>query len=90
MGQLLELFAAPATLLDNIQTSEAPHRISQALASSLHARDQINHACGILMHSDALTKEMARAELMRRARHQGITLEQISAELIAGIPASSD
>jgi GAF domain-containing protein len=90
-GQVLELFAAPAaTLLDNIRTSEAPHRISEALASSLHARDQINRACGILMQRHALTEEMARAELMRRARHQGITLGEISAELIAGIPASSD
>jgi AmiR/NasT family two-component response regulator len=42
------------------------------------------------MQRHALTEEMARAELMRRARHQGITLGEISAELIAGIPASSD
>ncbi|UKA59795.1 GAF and ANTAR domain-containing protein [Arthrobacter sp. FW306-2-2C-D06B] len=88
---VLELFAAPAaTLLANIQTSEAPHRISGALAESLHSRDLVNRACGILMQRHSLTVDLALAELMRRARRQNSTLGQISADLVAGIPAALD
>ncbi|MEV8146672.1 GAF and ANTAR domain-containing protein [Arthrobacter sp. NPDC080073] len=90
-ARVLELFAGPtATLLANIQSSEAPHRISEALAASLHSRDLVNQACGILMQRHCLTADMALAELMRRARRQNSTLGQISADLLAGIPAVSD
>ncbi|GAP58460.1 hypothetical protein AHiyo1_15250 [Arthrobacter sp. Hiyo1] len=90
-ARVLELFAAPAaTLLANIQASEAPHRISEALAESLHSRDLVNRACGILMQRHSLTVDMALAELMRRARQQNSTLGQISADLVAGIPAALD
>jgi GAF domain-containing protein len=88
-ARVLELFAAPAaTLLANIQASEAPHRISEALAESLHSRDLVNRACGILMQRHSLTVDMALAELMRRARRQNSTLGQISADIVAGIPAA--
>lgn len=90
-ARVLELFAAPAaTLLANIQASEAPHRISEALAESLHSRDLVNRACGILMQRHSLTVDLALAELMRRARRQNSTLGQISADLVAGIPAALD
>ncbi len=89
--RVLELFAAPAaTLLANIQATEAPHRISEALAASLHSRDLVNRACGILMQRHLLTDEAALAELIRRARQQKSTLGQISADLIAGLPAALD
>lgn len=90
-ARVLELFAAPAaTLLSNIQASEAPHRISDALSESLHSRDLVNRACGILMQRHSLTVDMALAELMRRARRDNSTLGQISADLVAGIPAPLD
>ena len=87
----LELFAAPAaTLLANIQTVEAPHRISEALAVSLHSRDLINRACGILMHASSLTDERALAELMLLARKNKVPLAEMAADILAGIPASDD
>lgn len=90
-GALLELFAAPAaTLLANIQSVEAPHRISRALSESLHSRDMINRACGILMERHSLTHEIALRELMRRSRQEGTTLGQTSADLVAGAPAATD
>lgn len=90
-AHVLELFAAPAaTLLANIQASEAPHRISQALAESLHSRDLVNRACGVLMERHSLSQEMALVELIRRSRQQNSPLSQISTELVAGTPASSD
>ena len=87
-ARMLELFAAPAaTLLANIQTKEAPARMSQVLQESLHRRDLINRACGILMERHGLTHEQAVRKLMRQARETKTTLEQLSAELIAGTPA---
>jgi hypothetical protein len=80
--------APAATLLANIQASEAPHLISEALAASLHSRDLVNRACGILMQRHSLTVDVALAELMRRARRKNSTLGQISADLVAGIPAA--
>jgi GAF domain-containing protein len=88
-GRLLELFAAPAaTLLSHIQTSEAPHRISESLQSALHSRDTVNRACGILMERSGLNHGSALEALMRQARDTGSTLTQVSVDLIAGAPAS--
>jgi GAF domain-containing protein len=87
-GELLELFAAPAaTLLSHIQTSEAPHRISESLQTALHRRDTINRACGILMERDGLDHEAALQHLMQQARERNSTLFQVSAVLTAGTPA---
>lgn len=88
-GRLLELFAGPAaTLLSHIQSSEAPRRISEVLQAALHSRDTVNRACGVLMERHGLTGEEALQRLMRRARTRGKTLKQVSADLIAGTPAS--
>ncbi|HEY8700590.1 MAG TPA: GAF and ANTAR domain-containing protein [Arthrobacter sp.] len=87
-GRLLELFAAPAaTLLSHIQTSEAPHRISESLQAALHSRDMVNRACGVLMERQGVNHGGALELLMRQARDMGKTLSQISADLIAGAPA---
>lgn len=88
-GRLLELFSAPAaTLLSHIQTSEAPHRISAGLQAALHSRDTVNRACGMLMERHGLDHGQALQQLMRRARGNGNTLQQVSAEMIAGTPAT--
>jgi GAF domain-containing protein len=88
-ARLLALFAAPAaTLLAHIQASDVPHRISESLAASLHNRDLVNRACGILMERHGHAEELALRELMRRARKHNTTLRQVSAELIAGMPAA--
>lgn len=87
-ARLLELFAAPAaTLLSHIQTSEAPHRISESLQAALHSRDMVNRACGVLMERQGVNHGGALELLMRQARDMGKTLSQISADLIAGAPA---
>jgi GAF domain-containing protein len=88
-GRLLELFAGPAaTLLSHIQTSEAPHRISESLQAALHSRDTVNRGCGVLMERHGLTGEEALRRLMRLAQARGKTLNQVSAELVAGTPAA--
>lgn len=90
-AHLLQLFAAPAaTLLAHIQTSEAPHRISEGLQTALHSRDIINRACGILMERHHIGHEDALQHLMLRAGERNTNLHQISAELTAGTPADQD
>lgn len=86
---LLQLFAAPAaTLLSHIQASEAPHKISEGLQASLHSRDLVNRACGVLMERLAISHEDALQTLIRQARDERATLRQISEHMIAGTPAS--
>jgi GAF domain-containing protein len=88
-ARLLELFAGPAaTLLSNIQSSEAPHRISEGLQASLYSRDLVNRACGILMERHGLAHEHALRHLMRQARAADTTLRQASEDLVAGMPAA--
>ncbi len=50
----------------------------------------MNRVCGILMQRHSLIVDLAFAELMRWARRQNSTLGQISAALVAGIPAGLD
>lgn len=85
---LMELFASPAaTLLSHIQSTETPKRISEGLQSALYSRDLVNRACGILMERHKITHERALQQLIGNARDQSITLQEVSAELVAGIPA---
>ena len=87
-ARLLELFAAPAaTLLSHVQTSELPRRISESLQSSLHSRDLVNRACGVLMERHGLGNDEALQALMLQARETNIPLRQYSAALLAGTPA---
>jgi len=90
-GRLLALFAAPAaTLLAHIQASDAPQRMSEGLQASLRGRDVINRACGILMERHRIVPEAALQELMRQARETGRTLGQVSADVVAGVPAAAE
>lgn len=88
---LLELFASPAaTLLAHIQSAETPKRISEGLQSALQSRDVINRACGILMERHKVPYDGALRRMLQRGRDHGISLQDVSAELIAGIPADQD
>lgn len=89
--RLLELFAAPAaTLLANIQSTEAPLRISEGLQASLHSRDLVNRACGMLMERHGIGHEQALRQLMRQAQTANTTLRQLSEDLLARTPAAGD
>jgi GAF domain-containing protein len=88
-ARMLERFAAPAaTLLSHIQASELPQRISESLQTSLHSRDLINRACGVLMERHGLGNQEALQALMRQARDANVPLRQFSASLMAGTPAT--
>lgn len=90
-GELLDLFASPAaTLLSHVQTSELPQRLSEDLQSSLHSRDLVNRACGIVMERYGLDYETALQSLMLQARKADIPLRQFSASLIAATPAGQE
>ncbi|MGO4588158.1 GAF domain-containing protein [Paenarthrobacter sp. 2TAF44] len=85
---LMELFASPAaTLLSHIQSTETPKRISEGLQAALHSRDLVNRACGILMERHKITHARALQQLIGDARDKSRTLQEVSAELVAGIPA---
>jgi AmiR/NasT family two-component response regulator len=87
--RLLQLFAAPAaTLLSHVQGSEAPHKMTEGLQISLHSRDTINRACGVLMERLGLTHQAALQQLMNQARQGRTTLLDISESVLAGTPAS--
>jgi GAF domain-containing protein len=88
-GRLLELFATPAaTLFSHVQGSDVPRRISETLQSSLHSRDLINRACGVLMERHGLGHDEALRALMLQARKAGTPLRQFSSILVAGAPAT--
>ena len=85
---LLQLFAAPAaTLLSHIQASEAPHKMTKGLQTSLYTRDLVNRACGVLMERLGLTHEAALQWLIRQARDENTALQDISERVLAGTPA---
>jgi GAF domain-containing protein len=87
--RLLQLFAAPAaTLLSHIQGTEAPHKMTEALRTSLHSRDVINRACGVLMERRGTTHQAALQQLMNQARQERTTLLNVSESILAGTPAS--
>jgi len=89
-GSMLEQFAAAAaTLLSHVQTSELPQRINESLQTSLHSRDLINRACGVLMERHALGHEEALQALMLQARKADVPLRQFSTSLVAATPANN-
>lgn len=88
---LLELFAgAAAILLNHIQTTETPHRISAALAESLDSRDLVSRACGALMERHGIEQEQAMRRLLRRASDEGATLRQVSAAVLKTSSSGGD
>ncbi|WP_457973972.1 GAF and ANTAR domain-containing protein [Arthrobacter sp. D1-17] len=87
----LEKLAFPATtLLDSIQTSEAPVRFSETLTSALASRDTINRAQGFLMQQHQLSQDQALQELLRLSRTSRQSLVSICSEILSGTRNESD
>lgn len=87
--RLIQLFAGPAaTLLSHVQGSEAPRKMTEGLQTSLHSRDVINRACGVVMERLGTTHKAALQQLMNQARNERTTLLNISESILAGTPAS--
>jgi putative methionine-R-sulfoxide reductase with GAF domain len=91
VARTLEKLAFPAaTLLDSIQTSEAPLRFSETLAAALASRDAINRAQGFLMRQHQLTQDQALQELLRLARTSRQSLASICTEILRNTRNESD
>lgn len=87
----LEKLAFPAaTLLDNIQASEAPHRFTEVLSGALYSRDTINRAQGFLMQLHGLTQEQALRELVQLSKTSRQSLLNVSTEILTGTRNTSD
>jgi GAF domain-containing protein len=87
----LEKLAVPAaTLLDNIQSSEAPQRFTKVLSSALDSRDTINRAQGFLMQLHGLDQAAALQRLVELSKTRRQSLLSISTEILAGIKRTSD
>lgn len=87
----LEKLAFPAaTLLDNIQASEAPHRFTEVLSGALYSRDTINRAQGFLMQLHGLTQEQALRELVQLSKTSRQSLLSVSTEILTGTRNTSD
>jgi GAF domain-containing protein len=85
VARTLEKFAAAAsTLLDNVQGSEAPHRLTAALGDALHSRDDAARAQGVLMQQYGLSPDRALEELLRLARASGKPLASVIVEILTG------
>lgn len=81
----LEKLAFPAaTLLDNIQASEAPHRFTEVLSGALDSRDTINRAQGFLMQLHGVTQEQALRELVQLSKTSRQSLLSVSTEILTG------
>ena len=84
-ARTLEKLAFPAaTLLDSIQTSEAPRRFSEILTAALTSRDTINRAQGVLMQQHRLSQDQALRELLRLSRTSRQSLATICTEILSG------
>lgn len=82
----LEKLAAPAaTLMDNIQASEAPQRFAQVLAAALHSRDTVNRAQGCLMQRHGLGAEEALQRLVYLSKSSGQPLLTVSTGILEGV-----
>jgi GAF domain-containing protein len=89
-GSLEKITIAAATLLGNIQTSEAPQRFSEALSTALRSRDAINRAQGYLMRQNGLTQEQALEELVQLSKARRQSLLSVSTEILTGTGNTSD
>ncbi|WP_426226187.1 GAF domain-containing protein [Pseudarthrobacter sp. DSP2-3-2b1] len=90
VARTLEKFAAAAsTLLDNIQGSEAPHRLTEALGDALRSRDDAARAQGILMQQYGLSPDRALEELLLLSRASGKPLVSVIAEIVTGAGEAS-
>lgn len=87
----LEKLIVPAsTLLDNIQSSDAPQRFTSVLTSALNSRDAINRAQGFLMHMYGLDHSAAVHKLLDLSRTQNLPLLNVSADILGGAKNASE
>jgi GAF domain-containing protein len=83
--RLLTLFAGPAaTLLANVQSSQAPRRLSQQLKDAIASRDNVAFARGILMEREGLGEDESMARLLEIARSNRVTLRTAAGSVVSG------
>jgi GAF domain-containing protein len=87
---LEKLIVPAATLLDNIQSSDAPQRFTQVLSSALHSRDTINRALGFLMHRHGLDHGAALQKLLELSRTGRQPLFSVSTDILTGTKNGPD
>jgi AmiR/NasT family two-component response regulator len=64
--------------------------MTEGLQSSLHSRDIVSRACGVLMEHLHVPHGAALQRLMKQARDRGTTLQHASESVLAGTPASGN
>ena len=83
--RLLTLFAGPAaTLLANVQSTQAPRRLSRQLKEAITSRDNIALARGVLMEREGLSEDDSMARLLEIARSSRATLRAAAELIISG------
>jgi AmiR/NasT family two-component response regulator len=64
--------------------------MTDGLQSSLHTRDLVNRACGILMERSGINHQEALQQLIREARASNSRLQDVSESILAGTPAGRE
>jgi GAF domain-containing protein len=81
--RLLGMLAVPAaTLLANVQTAEAPRRLTDALKEALGSRNSIGLAKGMLMERHSIDEEQAMSVLLRAARSRRLPLARVAEQVV--------
>ncbi|MEE2521937.1 GAF and ANTAR domain-containing protein [Pseudarthrobacter sp. J75] len=85
--KFLAMMAVPAaTLLANVQGSDAGLRVHESLKGALRARTETAIAVGRLMERDHLTEEQAMQYLLRLARTEAVPFASVVADVLSGEP----
>lgn len=80
---ILELLAQQATiLLEHATSAEHVKKLSDELRSTLHSRDTIGMAKGIVMERHGVSEDDAVRHLMKQAIAEGRTLGELAARLV--------
>jgi GAF domain-containing protein len=87
---LEKLVVPAATLLANIQSSEAPKRFTQVLTSALLSRDTINRAQGFLMHRHGMDQGAALQKLLQLSKTSRQSLFSVSTEILNEMKSGPD
>lgn len=79
---LIKLAAAASALLEHIQTSETPLRITGQVAEVLRVRDLTNMAMGVLMATRDMSEAEAHAWLLDASRRQRYSVADVARALV--------
>lgn len=83
-GQLLESLSVPAAvLLANMQSDEAPRRLSDQLTTALTSRGSVNYAAGMLMERHGIGTEEAMDLLLSTARDNGVSVHAAAQTILS-------